>query len=348
MMKQLVRFLAGVVPLIAASAYAGNPHYVSDEPATLSIGLFSRPLPVIVAQSKGFYAKYHLSVTTTVVANSVEQFKDLKSGKYQIVMTSADNVVNYHENANTALGSRLDVTMIAGQDNGANLSLIAQPEIKTIADLRGKKIAVDAPNSGFAFVIYKMLRTAGLERGRDYTVVSSGGTATRFTALLARQFDATLLNSGFDVRAVATGRNRLATVADVVNPYMGISIAGRESWLSQNEDVVIRFLKAYYEALQWSFDPANREEGITIIQSGTPGMTRAVATEIYELLLKENVGLIADASVDRPGLYNILVLRQEFNGFDDPRDFEMLSAPAGGLFTKKYLKLAIWGLRDGE
>ena len=42
------------------------------------------------------------------------------------------------------------------------LSLIAAPEIKTVADLAGKTIALDALTTGFAFVLFDMLDAAGL------------------------------------------------------------------------------------------------------------------------------------------------------------------------------------------
>ena len=44
------------------------------------------------------------------------------------------------------------------------LSLIVAPEIKTVADLAGKTIALDALTTGFAFVLFDMLEAAGLSQ----------------------------------------------------------------------------------------------------------------------------------------------------------------------------------------
>lgn len=68
--------------------------------------------------------------------------------------------------------------MVAGLFYGQNLSLAGRAGIASIADFHGGRLGVDAPDSGFAFVLYRMLRDHGLERSVDYEVVSLGGTAS--------------------------------------------------------------------------------------------------------------------------------------------------------------------------
>lgn len=341
MKKGWLLLLTGLVALVALPALADDDDVPLDmTPATIRLGMFTRPVPMLAAQSKGFFAKYNLTVTYDTVASSKQQFAFVRDNKYDVVSTSMDNVVNYRLNPANGLGGTLDVKVIAGQDHGLNLSLVAQAGIATLADLRGKRIAVDAPDSGFAFVAYKILRTAGLEAGRDYTLVQAGGTASRFAGLLANQFDATLLNSGFDVRAVASGRVRLATSTLVIDPYQGISFAAKTAWLTTHRDVAIRFLRAYYEALEWSFEDENHAEAIALLKAGTT-ISDAVAEEILRIQLDEVVGLIESAQVDRRGLYNILLLRQEFHGFQVPQNLAVLAQPAGGLYDMSYLRKAI-------
>ncbi len=57
----------------------------------------------------------------------------------------------------------------------ASTALIVQPEINSLADIKGKTVAVDASNTAYAFQLYEILRQKGLNKG-DYEVKSVGGT----------------------------------------------------------------------------------------------------------------------------------------------------------------------------
>jgi hypothetical protein len=97
--------------------------------------------------------------------------------------TSPDNVANYRYNTGHALGDRIDVQGLLGMDYGLNLVLVARPGIRSARAL--KAVAVDAPDSGFAYVAYAILERAGLKRGKHYDVVPVGGVSQRFQRLLS-------------------------------------------------------------------------------------------------------------------------------------------------------------------
>jgi ABC-type nitrate/sulfonate/bicarbonate transport system substrate-binding protein len=340
-----------LIALIVASLALSAPASADDDddndapaPATISVGRFSNPLPVIVAQQKGFYAAENLTVIETQVGSSVDAYRALEAGSanggYDILLNSSpDNVANYRLNAGNPLGTRLDIKAFFADNSGLNLTLMARPGITSAADLRGKVVAVDSPTSGFAYVLYKILRQAGLERDVDYTVVAKGTGLQRFQGLLAGEFDATLLNAGFEVRAANAGYVPVATVYDIANPYLGGTAVAKTSWLRQNEDVAVRFTRAYYKATQWSLDPANREEAINLLV--TPFVSRAVAEQIYAKQMQAGVGLISDLRINQQALRNVLALRQEFGGFDQPQNLQLLSTPGGGLYTLSYLDEAL-------
>ena len=65
-----------------------------------------------------------------------------------------------------------------GGDNGF-LRLVAVPEVKTFADLKGRTVSVDALTTGYAFVLLELLERGGLQRERDYKVERAGGVMQR-------------------------------------------------------------------------------------------------------------------------------------------------------------------------
>jgi ABC-type nitrate/sulfonate/bicarbonate transport system substrate-binding protein len=118
--------------------------------------------PSFVAQSLGFFAANGLEVTLQPTPNSVAQMTGLSRGEFQIAMTAFDNIVAYIEGQGEApIGPQPEFLAFMGSDSGF-LSLVAQREIERWRDLKGKKLSVDARTTGYAFVLFEMLRRNGL------------------------------------------------------------------------------------------------------------------------------------------------------------------------------------------
>ena len=307
--------------------------------ASITMGVFYRSLPLVVADEKGFYAEYGLRVDHQQVTSSVQQFDDLRAGRYDCVQTSPDNVANYRFNAGNPLGERIEAQAFMGLDNGMYLVLAARKGIDAVEALRGKTLAVDAPASGFAYVLYKLMRRHGLERGTDYEVVSTGGVADRYQRLLAGEFDATLLSGGFETRAKAQGFSLLDSVADIADPYLGVVGAATERWLQEKRDVAVRLVRALLAATGWVLDPANRDEAVGFLQR-MPNTDRALAEELFNIQLRPGTGIVADAGIDAEGLRNVLALRKEFGGFEDDVDVAALAGPGSGLYDLSHREAA--------
>src|SRR5205823_4284332 len=134
-------------------------------------------LPLLAAQHNGFFAKHDLVIDQKIAANSQELRDGLAQGRYQIVHTAVDNAVAMAEHANA------DIVVVIGGDNGWN-DLIVQPEIKSYADIRGKSVVVDAPDTAFAFQLYQMLKLNGVGLN-EITVKPVGATRFRVQAMTA-------------------------------------------------------------------------------------------------------------------------------------------------------------------
>ena len=132
-------------------------------------------LPLFAAQEKGFFAKRGLEVDLKIAPTSDEMRNGLAEGRYQIVHGAVDNAVAMAEVA------KADIAVVIGGDNGWN-QLIVQPDIAAVADLRGKTVIVDAPNTAYALQLYELLARAGLKKG-DYEVKVGRRTFRRAEAI---------------------------------------------------------------------------------------------------------------------------------------------------------------------
>src|SRR6267378_6401337 len=219
--------------------------------------------PLWLAQDKGLFAKNGLDVKVTPTPSSVFQLTNLIEGKFDIAMTAIDNLIAYREGQGEEPVLGPDLIAFMGGDNGF-LRLVAVPEIKTLNDLRTKTVSVDARTTGYAFVLFEMLERGGLRKDKDYKVVTAGGVLQRFQALMEKKHAGTLLLSPFELQAEAKGFKRLGNATDVLGAYQGLVGGARKAWADANRDAVVGYIRAFSEAVDWLYDPRNRDEAVAI------------------------------------------------------------------------------------
>src|SRR5215831_3684014 len=210
-MRCSVQRLKGIMPLslLTLAWLAGAPERAAAqnlEPVSVIVFPGGFNWPIWVAQEKGYFANGGIEVKLTPTPNSVFQLTSLIEGKFDIGATAIDNVIAYMEGQGEAsIPGQPGLFVFMGGDSGL-LSLAVLPEIKTYQDLKGKTLSVDAMTTGYAFVLFDLLKRNGLNRG-DYNVVRAGGVLARWEALKESKHDGTMLLSPFDVLAQANGLN---------------------------------------------------------------------------------------------------------------------------------------------
>ncbi|HEX4234520.1 MAG TPA: ABC transporter substrate-binding protein, partial [Caldimonas sp.] len=176
-------------------------------------------LPLWAAQRQGFFEKQGIAVELAYTPGSGPLVNGLMAGRYDIALAAIDNLVAYQEGQGD--GAPLhepDLVAVMGVDNGF-LSVVAEGSIRTVAELRARKVAVDSPNTGFAFVLRELLQSNGVGES-EVTIVRGGATELRYAGLVAGTFDATLLRTPFDILAGERGFRVLAR-ADTLGPHLG-------------------------------------------------------------------------------------------------------------------------------
>ena len=190
-------------------------------PISLTLGTFTPSVLLRVARRTGRLDDAGLVVTESPVPSSPGQFAALLDGSLDAVLTSPDNVLAYRYSPTNALDRTADARIVSAVDRGMGLGLYARTDA---AGLRGATFGVDVPGSGFAFAMYALAESVGLERG-DYEIATLGSTPKRLRALLAGECAATMLNAGNELHAEAAGLTALATVKDTLPPYLGTVLA---------------------------------------------------------------------------------------------------------------------------
>lgn len=268
-------------------------------------------LPAWVAQCQGFFANHGIEVSITHTPNSMFLMKNLIEGKFDLTVTAMDNLVAYQEGQGEAeYSGTCDLVAFMGVDDSFQ-SLMASPDIKSVADLRGQKIAVDALTTGYAFILREMIARAGMTDA-DVTYERTGGGPMRLKAMLDGNYAAGLLATPLDKIAADRGFTKLGTARELLGRYQGRTGFAQRSWIRNNEAAVIGFMRGYRDAMDWLYDRSNRAAAADLLMANDSSVTPELAVLSLDILLDEKGGFWRDLALDIEGIRSVLALRTRF------------------------------------
>jgi NitT/TauT family transport system substrate-binding protein len=128
--------------------------------------------------------------------------------------------------------------------------LVAQPEIRSIADLKGKTVGINSFGGNTEFTMREILRRHGLDPVKDMTFLVVGASNDRFNALVSRAVHSSLLSTPGNFKAVQMGYRKLASATDYVKwPQAGL--ATTEEKIRRDPDEVMKMVRASSKGLKF-------------------------------------------------------------------------------------------------
>jgi NitT/TauT family transport system substrate-binding protein len=236
-------------------------------------------MPAFVADRSGYFSQEGLSVKLIFFQSGVQLAQSLISGDTQIGMGSAPELI-------TAVNAGVKMRAVWGISNKMPYALISRPQIKTVADLKDKKIAVSSRGSLSEFLAAYVLKHRGLDPQKDVTYLPIGGVPTRFAAVQSGSVDASLISAAHFEKARQSGLNLLFMLEDLIAEWPLDIIYLREDYLANREPEFRAYLKAYRQGVATSkknpdaaiaglqkalrFDPQVAKEGYHAYVSSLP------------------------------------------------------------------------------
>jgi len=258
--------------------------YAAVVATTVRLGSFTPSVLLRVAR----HLDPALDVTETLVPSSPAQFRALYDGAYDAVFTSPDNV----------LGQPRRVEMLAAIDRGMGLALYGRGE------LRGARVGVDVPTSGFAFTLYALASSLGVSRD-EFEVITLGSTPSRLRALLAGECDYTMLNAGNELHAEAAGFTAVARVSEVCHPYLGTVLAAVDpAPVAAFADRLVKTAAAIVAG--------KHDELVIDAATEALGLDRPLAERYLRRLKDPDEGLVPDGVIHASALATVAGLRRRF------------------------------------
>jgi len=202
--------------------------------------VLSQSLPWI-AREAGLFKKYNLDFDLVFIASSPSVTAAMLSGDGEVCLGGGEGPVRAYVQGAT------DFVFIGGFKNILTHSILARPDIKRPADLKGKKVGINRIGSNPHYFAVQALRRSGVDPA-EVNLMQSGGSPETLAALLSGNLDAASLNPPADAQAIARGLHYVVYGPELRLPYAATVFVTRRSILAKRQPVLGQFLRAMAEA----------------------------------------------------------------------------------------------------
>ena len=257
-----------------------------------------------VAQRQGYFAKEGLTIQPLPIEGGTDfMIKALDEGKVDLTRTATPYLI-------TAVLKGSDAAAIAEEVGNSIYSLMAKPNVASIADLKGKLVGLSLPVDTISISTRKLIAQQGLKEA-DYRTKELVGTPPRAACLKSGECDAVPLGQPEDFQLIAQGYHRLGLSTDAVpDSVMTVTAVGR-AWGAAHKEAVTGFVRAFAAAFRFIQDPANRDAVVKIITDST-GSSEAIARETLKLYFEPDRGVFPkQAEINMKGLAQVIAFMRD-------------------------------------
>jgi len=208
----------------------------------------------------------------------------------------------------------LPIKFVAISVRKADHFLISRPELKTVQDLRGKRLGVSTLFGTDQLATEEMMQSKGLSPGA-MQVVALGDAPVRVQALRTGLVEAIAINSPHDLALIKSGYNALAGPQDLKRALPLTGLAVKDSLPREKPALIKHAVRAVLKAHRFIFD--NKQE-TTLIMMRWLSQPPEAASRSYEmaLLTLSRNGEIADADLE--------LLTEKKRPLNEVRDYTLL------------------------
>ncbi len=293
---------APTAPLAATSVPAANSAPAAVAPSTkVSLDMTAAKVrygsitgiaypTFIAAQEKGFFTKENLTVEVNMFNGSGPVTDAIAAGNIDIGNTTpSSGLLASVKGAKVIQVSGHEATFIdkSGKSWEAAYLIVRSGEgIQKLADLKGKKVAINDIGSLYNYTLRAQMLALKIDPDKDMTIVPVPFSQMP-AALMQKQVDAAIVNADGYIQAQSLGKvDVIATHTSLEGDDFSLSssMGVNTDYLQKNPDVVVRFLRALIESRQWLQNDVEKNNGQGIIDIVMKSMkySKEKATSLYD------------------------------------------------------------------
>jgi len=233
---------------------------------------------MIIAQQAGLFRKNGIDASLIFVAGGSLGIQAMVGG--DVPITQADGSASV-----AASVAGVDVVMIASFLNTFPYSLVSLPEIKTVEQLKGGKIAISRFGSATDLAVKMALAKVGLNPEKDATLLQVGAQTARVAALQSKNVQATIITPPFTLTARKAGYTTLIDMAQLNIPYQLTALVTSRAYIKSQPDLIMAVMRSLAEGVH--FYKTQKEPSIKILSKYLQTTDRDALEETYrEVSLK--------------------------------------------------------------
>jgi ABC-type nitrate/sulfonate/bicarbonate transport system substrate-binding protein len=261
-------------------------------------------LYLYVAEKQGFFARENVAVDIVQIPGGTgNMVAALDRGEVDVTQTATPYLIQAVLNGSPAAA-------IAGTTANPIYSLIAKPQIKDFADLKGKLIGLSLPVDTISISMRKLFALKGLDQA-DYRVKELVGSPVRAACLKSGECDAVPLGQPDDLIAIKDGFRLLGLSTEAVASFQFEVIAARRDFAQTHAPAIIGFVSALADAFRFIRVPAHRDDTVKAIIALT-GASDDIARATLALYLDPDRGVLPQhAEIDLGGLAQVIAFMGE-------------------------------------
>jgi ABC-type nitrate/sulfonate/bicarbonate transport system substrate-binding protein len=290
---------------------------LAAQPTTLRYGQIPSTVKTIsalqftIAQRKGLFTREDINLETVLVDGGADNMMvALNNGAVEITRTATPYLIQ-----SVLAGS--DGVAIAGETLTPIYSLMAKPEIKTFADLKGKVVGLSLAVDTISISTRKLMAKNGIKEA-DFKVKELVGTPARAACLRKGECDAVPLGQPEDLMLLKEGYQRLGVSTDAVPSFLFTVSAVKKSWGKKNKDALVRYVRGLASAFRFMRDPANRAEVVRMAVD-TTGSSEDIVRQTLALYFEPDRGVVPkQAELDVKGLGQVIQFMAEAGEIKPP------------------------------
>lgn len=264
-------------------------------------GLTAMSWNIYVAKDQKIFEKNGIDFEEIIIRGATNTTRAVLSNTVPVGRINPDYVI-------TAIEKGAKAKIISGSLEKIPYNLMARPEIKSGADLKGKTIGVSSLTGGTTLMLNEVMQEAFKLGEKDYKLLVVGTSPDRYAALKGGSVQATFMGPPFNIRAKQEGFTDLAVWHDYLGPIQFVATFAHTDYLKAHRAETVAYLKSIIEATKWLHDPKNKEKAIALHMKILKSK-RDIAESDYKYVIEEFKPFSLDGSVSEAGMKKTMALR---------------------------------------
>jgi NitT/TauT family transport system substrate-binding protein len=235
-------------------------------------------VPVDVGVAHGIFKKHNVEIEIVAFTGSAKLHQAMAAESVEIGLGGGSEFIFLTRGA-----PEMAVADMADPPNDLGISIINSSPVKSIEDLKGRRIGVSTAGSLTDWLVRELGRVKGWGKESPTPIATGGGWPVGIAAMETKQIDAVMADPGLGFSLEEAGRGRLLLPSgDYAREFVAHAIWATNLVIKKNPDGVRRFLAGWFETI--AFMRSHREETAQVAMKVSE-ISHQVAERSYEVIM---------------------------------------------------------------